>query len=36
MLRMGDTVPADLRLIETVNLSCDEQAMTGESLPWTR
>lgn len=33
ILRTGDTVPADLRLFESVNLSCDEQMMTGESLP---
>ncbi len=30
---MGDTVPADLRLFEAMNLNCDEQTMTGESLP---
>ncbi len=33
MLKMGDTVPADLRLLEAMNLSCDEQTMTGETLP---
>ncbi len=33
ILKMGDTVPADLRLFEAMNLSCDEQTMTGESLP---
>ncbi|OAA58424.1 potassium/sodium efflux P-type ATPase [Niveomyces insectorum RCEF 264] len=33
LLRMGDTVPADLRLFESVNLACDEQTLTGESLP---
>lgn len=33
ILKMGDTVPADLRLFEAMNLSCDEQMMTGESMP---
>ncbi|KAL1891022.1 potassium/sodium eff [Sporothrix stenoceras] len=33
LLRTGDTVPADARLFESVNLSCDEQMMTGESMP---
>ncbi|CAK7239439.1 MAG: potassium/sodium eff [Sporothrix thermara] len=33
LLRTGDTVPADVRLAEAVNLACDEQMMTGESLP---
>lgn len=30
---MGDTVPADLRIFEAMNLSCDEQSLTGESIP---
>lgn len=30
---MGDTVPADLRLFEAMNLSCDEQSLTGEAAP---
>jgi len=30
---MGDTVPADLRVFEAMNLSCDESSLTGESLP---
>ena len=30
---MGDTVPADLRLFETMNLNCDEQSLTGEAAP---
>lgn len=30
---MGDTVPADLRLFEAMNLSCDEQSLTGEAIP---
>src|SRR5512140_2190853 len=32
-LKMGDTVPADLRLFDTMNLNCDEQSLTGEALP---
>ncbi|KAK7054190.1 calcium-transporting ATPase [Favolaschia claudopus] len=32
-LKMGDTVPADLRVFEAMNLFCDEQSLTGESLP---
>jgi len=32
-LRLGDIVPADVRLIEANSLSCDEALLTGESLP---
>jgi P-type Na+/K+ transporter len=32
-LRVGDTVPADVRLIECMNFETDEALLTGESLP---
>ncbi|KAJ5201657.1 ATPase P-type K/Mg/Cd/Cu/Zn/Na/Ca/Na/H-transporter [Penicillium cinerascens] len=32
-LRTGDTVPADVRLVEAVNFDTDEALLTGESLP---
>ena len=33
LLRAGDKMPADARLIETVNLQIEEAALTGESVP---
>ncbi|GLZ40741.1 magnesium-translocating P-type ATPase [Actinokineospora sp. NBRC 105648] len=32
-LRLGDVVPADLRLLSVTGLECDESVLTGESLP---
>ena len=32
-LRLGDLVPADLRLLEVSQLECDEGVLTGESMP---
>lgn len=32
LLQIGDRVPADIRLVEAVNLKADESALTGESL----
>jgi len=31
-LKMGDTVPADVRLFDAMNLNCDESMLTGESI----
>jgi len=33
LLRTGDRIPADARLIEAVNLKADEAPLTGESIP---
>jgi P-type E1-E2 ATPase len=32
-LRSGDRVPADVRLLEALNLRVEESALTGESVP---
>jgi len=32
-LRLGDIVPADLRLLSVSGLECEESVLTGESLP---
>lgn len=32
-IETGDSIPADLRLVESVNLKIQEAALTGESLP---
>jgi P-type Ca2+ transporter type 2C len=36
LLEAGDMVSADLRLIEANGLTCDESALTGESVPTTK
>ncbi|HKK51418.1 MAG TPA: HAD-IC family P-type ATPase, partial [Myxococcota bacterium] len=36
LLEGGDVVTADLRLIEANGLTCDESALTGESVPMTK
>ena len=33
LLRTGDRIPADARLIEAINLKADEASLTGESVP---
>ncbi|KAJ1337784.1 P-type Na+/K+ transporter [Microdochium nivale] len=33
LLNVGDIVPADVRLVDSLNLSTDEALLTGESLP---
>ena len=33
ILSLGDRVPADMRIIESTNLACQEAALTGESVP---
>jgi len=33
LLRAGDKIPADVRLIESINLQIEESALTGESVP---
>jgi Mg2+-importing ATPase len=36
LLRTGDLVPADLRLLDARELECDEAVLTGEALPTTK
>ena len=33
LLRAGDRIPADVRLVEAINLQIEEAALTGESVP---
>jgi len=33
LIREGEKIPADLRIIESYNLKIDESALTGESMP---
>lgn len=33
VLEAGDFIPADIRLVETANMSVQESALTGESMP---
>ncbi|KAI9792849.1 MAG: Na+ ATPase [Piccolia ochrophora] len=32
-VKPGDTIPADLRLLDAMNLECDEKILTGEAIP---
>ncbi len=36
LVREGDIVPADIKLLETENLAVDESELTGESVPVTK
>jgi Na+-exporting ATPase len=32
-VKTGDTIPADIRVFEAMNLNCDEKSLTGEAEP---
>ncbi|CAE6417894.1 unnamed protein product [Rhizoctonia solani] len=36
MVKLGDVVPADMRVISAANVECDEALLTGEALPVTK
>jgi P-type Mg2+ transporter len=36
LLRTGDLVPADMRLLDARELECDEAVLTGEAMPKTK
>ncbi|CAE6436301.1 unnamed protein product [Rhizoctonia solani] len=36
MVKLGDVVPADMRVISSANVECDEALLTGEALPVTK
>ena len=36
LLRTGDLVPADIRLLDARELECDEAVLTGEAMPKTK
>jgi magnesium-transporting ATPase (P-type) len=33
VVKLGDRIPADIRMLDVSNLACQEAALTGESLP---
>ncbi|QRV93294.1 potassium/sodium efflux P-type ATPase [Ceratobasidium sp. AG-Ba] len=33
MVKLGDVVPADIRIVTAANVECDEALLTGEALP---
>lgn len=35
LIKTGDTVPADLRIFEAMNLECDEKILTGEGTSYS-
>jgi H+-transporting ATPase len=35
-IRLGDVVPADVKLLEGDAIKCDQSSLTGESLPVTK